>query len=109
MMNDSQIQSEISGEREADDRLHEDTTTRYHIKDILDKNSQQFWNDVKTKLISKDRQDAVDMIEETLSKYYALKPNASLYFHTSNLNITFRNDLLIKICIVIFRTHKTVR
>ena len=104
MMNDSQIQSEISGEREADDRLHEDRTTSFYIKDILDKNSQQFWNDVKTKFISKDRQDAVDMIEETLSKYYALKSDTLLY-----LIGTFRNDLLIKIFIVIFRTHKTVR
>ena len=68
MMNDSQIQSEISWQKEADDRLHEDRTTSYYIKDILDKNSQQFWNDVKTKFISKDRQEAVDMIEETLSK-----------------------------------------
>ena len=106
MMNDSQIQSEISGQKEADDRLHEDRTTSYYIKDILDKNSQQFWNDVKAKFISKDRQDAIDMIEETLSKYYALKADTSLIFHN---NVTFRNDLLIKICIVIFRAHKTVR
>ena len=105
-MNDSQIQSEIPGEREVDDRMHEDRTTSFHIKDILDKNSQQFWNDVKTKFISKDRQDAVDMIEETLSKYYALKSDTSLYCH---INVTFRNNLLIKICTVIFRTHKTVR
>ena len=82
MMNDSQIQSEISGEREVDDRLQEDRSTSFHIKDILDKNSQQFWNDVKTKFISKDRQDAVDMLEETLSKYYNLKSDTSLYFHT---------------------------
>ena len=108
-MNDSQIQSEISGEREVDDRSREDGTTSFYIKDIFDKNSQQFWNDVKTKFISKDRQDAVDMIEETLSKYYALKSDTSLYFHTSNLNVTFINDLLIKICIVISRAHKTVR
>ena len=104
MMNDSQIQS---GEREADDRLHEDSKTSFYIKDILDKNSQQFWNDVKAKFISKDRQDAIDMIEETLSKYYAFKADTSLIFH--NINVTFRNDLLIKICIVIFRAHKTVR
>ena len=39
-MNDSQIQSEISGQKEADDRLHEDRTTSYYIKDILDKNDQ---------------------------------------------------------------------
>ena len=105
-MNDSQIQSEISGERDADERLYEERTTSLYIKDILDKNSQQFWNDVKTKFISKDRQDAVDMIEETLSKYYALKSDTSSYCH---INVTFRNDFLITICIVIFRTHKTVR
>ena len=48
-----------------------------------------------------------DMIEETLSKYYGLKSDTSLYCH--NINVTFRNDLLIKTFIVIFRTHKTVR
>ena len=80
-MNDSQIQSEISGERDADERLYEERTTSLYIKDILDKNSQQFWNDVKAKFISKDRQDAIDMIEETLSKYYALKADTSLIFH----------------------------
>ena len=88
-MNDSQIQSEISGQKEADDRLHEDRTTSYYIKDILDKNSQQFWNDVKTKFISKDRQDAVDMIEETLSKYCALKYHTSLPFHDKFLSTEF--------------------
>ena len=84
-MNDSQIQSEISGEREVDDRLHEDRSTSFHIKDILDKNSQQFWNDVKTKFISKDRQDAVDMLEETLSKYYTLESDTSLYLSSFTL------------------------
>ena len=107
-MNDSQIQSEISGERDADERLYEERTTSLYIKDILDKNSQQFWNDVKTKFISKDRQDAVDMIEETLSKYYALKSYTSLLFHKNKfLSAEFQSS--VRICIVIFRTHKTVR
>ena len=46
-----------------------DRTGNYDIKDILDKNSQQFWNDVKIKFISKEKQDGLEMLEDIYSKY----------------------------------------
>ena len=46
-----------------------DNTMSFDIKYILDKNSQQFWNDVKIKFISKEKQDALQMLEDIISKY----------------------------------------
>ena len=46
-----------------------DPTGNYDIKDILDKNSQQFWNDVKIKFISKEKQDGLEMLEDIYSKF----------------------------------------
>ena len=39
------------------------------IKYILNKNSQQFWNDVKVNFIQKEKQDAMDMLEGIISNY----------------------------------------
>ena len=38
------------------------------IKQIFDKNSENFWNDVKMKFVSKDKQDGLKMLEDVYSK-----------------------------------------
>ena len=40
------------------------------IKQIFDKNSEQFWNDVKMKFISKEKQDGLIMLQDVYSKYF---------------------------------------
>ena len=46
-----------------------DGTSKFDIPNILNKNSQQFWNDVKIKFISKEKQDGLEMLEDIYSKF----------------------------------------
>ena len=44
------------------------SATKFDITNIFDRNSQQFWNDVKIKFISKEKQDGLEMLEDIYSK-----------------------------------------
>ena len=50
------------------------------FEQILDKNSEQFWNDVKMKFLSKEKQDRLNMFEDVYSKYQSCQ----FYIETSS-------------------------
>ena len=46
-----------------------DNSMTFEIKDILGKNSRQFWDDVKERFISQEKKDALEVMEVIISKY----------------------------------------
>ena len=84
-MNNNQIEVHVSKSQNHEVVTH--GIFNYDIKQILDKNSELFWNDIKMKFISKERQDGLNMLEDVYSKYQ----NFQFYIRASS-NYTSKNN-----------------
>ena len=69
--NNNQITSDETRSQNAiDDTKTQEVVLSWDIKQIFDKNSEQFWNDVKMKFISKEKQDGLIMLQDVYSEYF---------------------------------------
>ena len=66
-MNNNQIEMHVTKSQNHDVVTH--GIFNSDIKQILDRNSEQFWNDVKMKFLSREKQDRLNMFEDVYSKY----------------------------------------
>ena len=83
---DNRITSETRSQNDIS-KIIRASTINFDIKDILDRNSQQFWNDVKAKFMDKEKQDTIKMLEEIYSKFRHEQVSKSFQFHSCYLSI----------------------